>query len=225
MGSARKPTRSAERRGGSKVRAVTRRGKAALQEMFDCQVCDALWIPSDLSRDETLRRMETAVAAVRSLEPRGILEKMLAVQIVASHNAAMDCLRRAALPGQHPQVWEASLKQADRLMAACQRQIEAFTRMRGKDTAGVVLGNILHVQPGGQALVQMQAAFTEQGDAQADPSALALEHRPVETLDLGRSTAPAISDAQIGRSPMLAREDERIERSAVPSGGRMGRRV
>jgi hypothetical protein len=194
--------------------------------MFKRQVAEALWIPSDLSRDETLERMVSAVIAVESLKPEGIMERMLAVQIVATHNAALDCLRRAALPGQSPQVWEMSLRQGDRLMATCLRQIETFARLRGKDTTGLMLGNILNVQPGGQAVVQMQTELpAERSDARAGRSTSTLEHQPVEALDLGGASAPVALDERIRRSPASARGDARIKRTPASSNERIVRRV
>ncbi len=211
MSTAKAPTRKASRRSDVTGRAATKTDKARLQEMFERQVCEALWVPSDLSRDEICERMETAVAAVRSLRPRGLIEDMLAVQIVATHNAALDCFRRAALPGQSPHVWEMSLRQADRLMATCLRQLETFARLRGKDTTGVMLGNFLNIQPGGQAVVRMHTALpTEESAAPAEASALALEYHPVEPLDLRRSSAPEAPDGCIKPSP--APSDERISR-------------
>jgi hypothetical protein len=183
--------------------------------MFERQVCEALWVPSDLSRDEICQRMETAVAAVQSLRPQGLTENILAVQIVAAHQAALDCFRRAALPGQSPHVWEMGLKQADRLMAACLRHLEAFARLRGQDSIGALLGNVLTLPPGAQAVVRMHATLPTEGSAApAEAPALALEYHPVSPLDLRRSSASETEGGGIQRSPVRA-----------PSGRRISRRV
>jgi hypothetical protein len=220
-------TTTRKKAGGLRAGNVTATTEAAsLQDMFDRQVCEALWIPSDLSREEILERMTTAVAAVRSLKPQGIIEKMLAVQIVAAHNAALDCFRRAALPGQSPPVWEMSLRQSDRLMDRCRRHIESFVRLRGKDAAGLMLGNFLNVEPGGQAVVQMQSEVSaKRSNAPTDPPTLPLEHQPIEALDLRQSSTPVASDERIRRSPRPVPQDERIRRLPVPSDERIRRGV
>lgn len=226
MSTATTRTRAAKTRSEATERGAAETDKASLQVMLDRQIAEALWVPSDLSPDEILERMKTAVAAVESLKPQGILEQMLAVQIVATHNAALDCFRRAALPGQSPHVWEMSLRQGGKLMAACLRHMESFARLRDKDTAGVMLGNILNVQPGGQAVVQMQAELpAERGDAHAGRSTLALGHQPVETLDLACPSAPVVSDERIRRSPVPLSQDAQIRRSPMSSDQRSARRV
>jgi hypothetical protein len=138
----------------------------------------------------------------------------------------LDCFRRAALPGQSPHVWEMSLRQGGKLMATCLRHMESLARLHDKDTAGVMLGNILNVQPGGQAVVQMQTELpAERSDAYVGRSTLALERQPVEALDLGRPSAPVASDERIRRSPVPVSQDARIRRSPVPSAQRIARRV
>jgi hypothetical protein len=205
MSTAKKSQGQVATRSGDAMKAVVAGlDNASVQKMFDRQICEALWLPSDLSRNESLARLATAVAAVRSLKPEGTIEEMLAVQIVSTHSAAMDCFRRAAFPGQLTHVWELSLRQADRLMATCLRQIETLARLRGKGPTNINLGNFLNVQPGGQAVVSMQADL---------PPALA--HQPVEAPDLKQPLVPLASDECIKHPPVAVLQDEKIKR---PSG-------
>jgi hypothetical protein len=60
------------------------------------QVCDALWLPGAAGESEINTRAQAALEALRGIEPRNEREGMLAVQMVVTHSAAMDCLRRAA---------------------------------------------------------------------------------------------------------------------------------
>jgi hypothetical protein len=217
----------ATRPSDSKGTPAVRLDNVSLQKMFVEQISNALWLPTDLSNDEMLARMATAVAAVESLKPEGTEEKMLAVQIVANPNAALDCLRKAALPGQSPHVWEMSLKLADRLMKTYLQQMETLARLRGKGPANI-LGNFMNVQPGGQAVVQMNTAVpAERSAAEADGSALALEHHPVDLLNLERSSDCAVADRDLTPSPEPVSQDERSQRTPAraPSDRRRVRRV
>src|SRR5262245_58757028 len=60
------------------------------------QIAEALWLPDTLADEDKVERIQAAAAALEGLRPRDELEGMLAVQMVATHSAAMDCLRRAA---------------------------------------------------------------------------------------------------------------------------------
>jgi hypothetical protein len=63
------------------------------------QVAQTLWLKN--SGDETRDRQYTAtVAGLVGIGPRDELEGMIAAQLLASHNAAMECYRRAMLDEQ-----------------------------------------------------------------------------------------------------------------------------
>ncbi len=55
------------------------------------------------------RRVEATVAALAGIDARDPAEAMLAAQMVATHDSAMQNLARAAMPGQSP---EARVRQA-----------------------------------------------------------------------------------------------------------------
>ena len=61
------------------------------------QVNETLWIPEGLGEDEKLARIASAILLLKGIKPADEIEGMLAVQMVATHNAAMDCLRRAMI--------------------------------------------------------------------------------------------------------------------------------
>ena len=82
------------------------------------QAVRALWLGN--SDQETRERQYSAtVAALTGVGPRDELKGMLAAQVLASHNPAMDCYRRAVSPEQTFEGWNfgqivlASLKLAD----------------------------------------------------------------------------------------------------------------
>ncbi len=83
--------------------------------------------------DEDRRtKAAAALAALMSIAPRSELEGMLDAQLVACHNAAMECFRRAAHPAQQPQARDENLAHAGRLSRAYAALVEALDRRRGE---------------------------------------------------------------------------------------------
>ena len=90
------------------------------------------------------------VAAIVGIKPVGELEGMLAGQLIACHNAAMECFRRAAnsqLPAR-----DYHLNQANKLSRTYSTLLEALNRHRGKGQQKVTVEHV-HVHQGGQAIV------------------------------------------------------------------------
>lgn len=89
---------------------------------------------------------------MRSIKPTDSLERMLAVQMVSMHHAAMECLRRASLEDQTKEARESNLNQATKLTGLFTRQMEALDKHRGKGQQKVTVEHV-HVESGGQAVV------------------------------------------------------------------------
>ena len=63
------------------------------------QTVHTLWLKN--SDEETQdRQLNAAIAALKGIRPRDELEGMMAAQLLAAHNAAMECYRRAMIPEQ-----------------------------------------------------------------------------------------------------------------------------
>jgi hypothetical protein len=77
---------------------------------------------------------------------------MMAAQLVAAHNAAMECYRRAMLPDQTPEGWRENLAQANKLSRSFATLLEALNRHRGKGQQKMTVEHV-HVYPGGRAVV------------------------------------------------------------------------
>ena len=114
------------------------------------QVISTLWASST---SETLDKQYQAVlAAMMGIEPRDEIEGMLAAQIVATHNAAMECYRRSMLDNQTFEGRRESLNQANKLTRSYATLMEALNRHRGKGQQKVTVEHV-HVHKGGQAIV------------------------------------------------------------------------
>jgi hypothetical protein len=77
------------------------------------QVSRTLSRPAGVSEAQVLK---AAIAALKGLAPRDELEGMLAAQMVATHPAAMECLRRAMIDGQTREGRDQNLKHAAKLL-------------------------------------------------------------------------------------------------------------
>ena len=85
--------------------------------------------------DDEDRRIKTAAAALgalASIAPRSELEGMLGAQMVACHNAAMECFRRAAHPATPEAARAENLAHAARLSRSYAALVEALDRRRGE---------------------------------------------------------------------------------------------
>lgn len=115
---------------------------------------------------------------------------MLAVQMVATHNAAIDCLRRAMLDQQTFEGRENNLKHASKLLGLYSRQIEALDKHRGKGQQKVTVEHV-HVEAGAQAVVgSVHASAGSPQSAAAATAPPAITHNPGETLATERRRTP-----------------------------------
>jgi len=96
------------------------------------QLFGSLWRPDDMSAEDLLQQMAAAVIAVEGIAPRDVMESMLAMQMIATHHAAMECFRRAMLPSQPFEGWDSNLKHAEKLTRIFREQMEALQRYRQK---------------------------------------------------------------------------------------------
>ncbi len=133
-------------------RSITGSANKALAHRLIDELRGALWLPADTSSKVCRDKMQAAMAALAGIKPQDEIEGMLGVQMVATHTAALECLRRAMLPEQSFEARQANLKHADKLMKTYLQQVAALDRHRGKGAQKVVVEHV-HVAAGGQALV------------------------------------------------------------------------
>jgi hypothetical protein len=149
------------------------------------QTISALWIPGGTSKEVAKERIQSAIALVKDLKPTDGLEGMLASQMVATRDAAMECLRRAMIADQTFAGVEQNLKHAAKLMSLYARQIEALNKHRGKCQQKVTVEHV-HVAAGGQAMVghiETAPKPSISGDQSKDtPKAIA--HMPEEAFEM-----------------------------------------
>ncbi len=90
--------------------------------------------------------------ALAGIAPRDPLEGMLAAQMVATHETAMDCFRRAQLAGQTFEGRRQNLEFANKLARSYATLVETLDKHRGKGQQVVRVEHVT-VNAGGQAIV------------------------------------------------------------------------
>ena len=163
----------------------------ALAQRLVNQVYETLWMPAELSDEERLQRIRAAIAAMRGIKPRDEIEGMLATQMVATHAAAMECLRRSMIPKQSFDGRDNNLRHAAKLLSIFAKQLETLNRNRGKGQQKMTIEHV-NVAPGGQAMVGQFEATAKRRKKKTKKSlpepATALEHKPGEVLDIDLTT-------------------------------------
>ena len=124
------------------------------------QAVHALWIENSDTETHS-RQIRATAAALAGIGPRDELEGMMATQLIAAHNAAMECYRRAMLVGQTFVGRRENLNQANRLSRTWTTLQGALDKHRGKGQQKVTVEHV-HVNAGGQAVVGM--VETQTGD-------------------------------------------------------------
>jgi hypothetical protein len=115
------------------------------------QAANTLWIKnSDEKTCET--QCKATMSALVGIAPKDEIEGMIAAQLIAAHNAAMECYRRAMHSEQTFEGRRENLSQANKLSRSYAVLLEALNRHRGKGQQKVTVEHV-HVHSGGQAVV------------------------------------------------------------------------
>lgn len=113
---------------------------------------ETIWVSDRSNKATTDEALQAALDALRGIRPRDEAEGMLAAQMIATHHAAMECMRRANVPDQSMKGIDLTLKHAVRLMSLYERQLAALDKRRGKGRQKITVEHVT-VQAGGQAIV------------------------------------------------------------------------
>ena len=161
------------------------------------QTVQSLWLKHS-DPDEIKRQRHAAVDVLIGMAPRDEFEGMIAAQLVACHNASMECYRRAMIGEQTFEGRRENLNQASKLSRTYATLLESLNRHRGKGAQKVTVEHV-HVHEGGQAIVgnveSRGGGFTPKREEQ--PHAIA--HAPGTTMpstDTTREPLPVAGDAE-----------------------------
>jgi hypothetical protein len=120
-------------------------------ETLLAQVYASLWVEhGDAKRRRS--QIHASLIAMGGVEPRDELEGMLCAQLIAIHNAAMECYRRAMIGDQTLEGRRDNLNQASKLSRNFVALMDALDRRRGKGQQRITVEHV-NVHAGGQAIV------------------------------------------------------------------------
>jgi hypothetical protein len=140
------------------------------------QALRSIWRSSDAQYRQEQER--AVVAAMIGIAPGDEIEGMLAAQLVACHNASMECFRRAMIGEQTFEGRRENLNQANKLSRTYAVLLEALNRHRGKGQQKVTVEHV-HVHQGGQAIVgNIEAGAGIARKLEDQPHAKQLAHAP-----------------------------------------------
>jgi hypothetical protein len=163
------------------------------------QTLNTLWLAH--SSDEARQPQYSAtLAALVGIGPKDEIEAMICTQLLAAHNATMECYRRAMLKEQTLEGRRENLNQANKLSRTCTMLLEALNRHRGKGHQKVTVEHV-HVHAGGQAVVGMveTQGGGDKSKPEDQPHAKQIAHAPQPPLwstDQEREAVQIPSDAE-----------------------------
>jgi hypothetical protein len=123
---------------------------------------------------------------------------MIAAQLIACHNASMECHRRAMLGEQSFEGRRENLNQANKLSRTYATLLETLNRHRGKGQQKVTVEHV-HVHEGGQAIVGNVEALGGGSSPKSKDQPHALAHAPSATMpsaDTPRDPVPVACDEE-----------------------------
>ncbi|WP_273143995.1 hypothetical protein [Oceanicaulis alexandrii] len=135
-------------------------GSPDFQRTLLRQVHSSLWLPSSQTPDQRKAAIRAALWALKEIVPSDAAEGLLAAQMVATHNGAMECFRRAMAEGQTFEGRDVNLKHAQRLSKTYLDQLAALDKHRGRGQQTITVKRV-NVEAGGQAIVgSVQTSMT-----------------------------------------------------------------
>ena len=169
------------------------------------QVAQALW--RGLSDEaEQGKQYSATVAALVGINPQDELEGMMAAQLIACHNAAMECYRRATISDQTFERWRESLNQANRLSRTWTTLLTALNHYRGKSQQKVTVEHV-HVHKGEQDVVGALKTAKHRRPGGGDQSKPEEQPRAKQNTDAPES--PMWSPDKNGKAVSVASNEKR----------------
>jgi hypothetical protein len=145
------------------------------------ELADAVTFDRDTIDEKTLNGV---LGALHGINPGDEVEAMLAAQMVATHLAAMECLRQAQVPGQTFEGRDMNLRHATKLSRTYTMQVESLKRYRSKGEQRVVVQH-QHVN-----VTAKQAAVQVNGSADPAPGGRGAASKPEEQPHAPAKPAP-----------------------------------
>ena len=154
------------------------------------QILPMFLVRKDLDENDR-QNVEMAIFEILDgISPESDIEGMLAAQMIGTHNAAMECLRRAMLPNQTIEGRDQNLKHAAKLLSIYAQQMGALDKHRGKGQQKMTV-EYVNVESGGQAVVGNVKAGEPRRRRKAPKKCgpKSITHNPADVFELPPTSA------------------------------------
>jgi hypothetical protein len=121
--------------------------RAKLRELMN-----TIWVAPSASEEERNALLVKAIDMFNDFKVEDGIEGILAVQMIGTHHAIVECLGRAMIPDQPLSAHKVYLSQAERLMGLYARHLAAPDKHRGRGQQNITVKHV-NVASGGQAIV------------------------------------------------------------------------
>ena len=160
-------------------------------------VLNSAWYGRDPEPKARLDAYYANLAFLAGVNPKDVIEGMMAAQLFASHAASMECYRRAMSPDQSTEGRAANLVHAAKLTRANAAVVEALAKHRNKGQQKVTVEHV-HIYQGGQAAFISGAPGEGVGKLnEVQPHALAFPSSPaLPCKDTQGPALPVTGDAE-----------------------------
>lgn len=163
------------------------------------QALQTVWC-SNSDTKERDRLISATVSALMGIHPKDELEGMMAAQLLAAHNASMECYRRAMIGSQTFEGRKENLNQANKLSRTWATLLDALNKHRGKGQQKVTVEHV-HVHAGGQAVVGTveHQGGGDHGQKEDQPHARQITNAPQREMrgtDTRREAVPVTRDGK-----------------------------
>jgi hypothetical protein len=157
------------------------------------------------NKEASDRQKSATIAGLVGIGPKNVIEGMIAAQLLAAHNAAMECYGRSMIGEQTFEGRRENLNQANKLSRTYAVLLEALDRHRSKGEHKVTVEHV-HLHVGAQSAVGAVEpnAAVAQRDLEDQHDAKQLVHAPqqaVRSSNKEREAMPVASDAKRPMSP------------------------
>ena len=105
----------------------------------------------EIDKEKSIQACNTALAILHGIQPQDELEGLLAVQMVGTHNMAMDCMGKATRTDR-VDFMNTYMNGATKMLRTFAAQMEALTKYRTGGQQKMTVEHV-HVNEGGQAIV------------------------------------------------------------------------
>jgi hypothetical protein len=164
------------------------------------QAINTLWTKNS-DQEERTRQYEGTISALIAISPHDEMEAMIATQLIAAHNASMECYRRAMIGEQTFEGRRENLNQANKLSRTYTTLLEGLNRHRGKGQQKVTVEHV-HVHKGGQAIVGNVESPGGGFQSKSKEQPHALTHAPGQEMRSENTERESVPVARHAERPM-----------------------